>query len=455
METITNPFTRSGRIPRSPTDGGRKHPKAREHAGSAANEESVTPCSATEVVGEDPIANGLAKLEAPIAALREYVKDRHNVHHEIKRLISVATLAFCGLARELKTKKRTGEKEGPVSALSRKDMSTQTVNTTFLQAARETSKRARDHNEKKTPPAKRKVQQPLKTLELGESPRGAIANGPSPNKRPRLALLQNAAETPWTKVATRAKKSKKPKEKVVRPKPDAIVIAKTGKLSYADIIRQMKQEVNLAGFGENVARVRRTAKGEVLLQLKHGTSQTTQQLKDEFDKIFASHTETRTLTQERQVEIKDLDEVTTAEEVSAAIQTYLGAEIPTNVNVKSLRRAYAGTQRAVVSLPALQASKLTRDGKLKVGWVFCRVREKISPTRCYKGLEFGHKASHCSNTDRSGLCMKCGKQGHKAKDCRADPKCFLCAAKNRKDTTHQAGSWKCPSFTEAIKGMRV
>ena len=121
-------------------------------------------------------------------------------------------------------------------------------------------------------------------------------------KRPRLASNNEAVEEDgpvaalWSTVAAKTRRTKQPPAKQVRA--DAIVVAKAGELSYSDIIKKMKEESSLAGFGENVARVRRTVKGEVLIQLKRSTSHTAQHLKEEFDKVFAGHTTTRTLTHE-------------------------------------------------------------------------------------------------------------------------------------------------------------
>jgi len=87
--------------------------------------------------------------------------------------------------------------------------------------------------------------------------------------------------------------------------------------------------------------------------------------------------EVRTITQQSLIELKDLDELTTKEDVCEALKRSLeGAQnIETGV-VKSLRNAYSGTQTAVVCLPSGLAQKALDMGKIRIGWVISRVREK-------------------------------------------------------------------------------
>ncbi|KAH8329571.1 hypothetical protein KR067_004577, partial [Drosophila pandora] len=59
-----------------------------------------------------------------------------------------------------------------------------------------------------------------------------------------------------------------------KPKPDALVITAKGEASYADILRRVKQDKKLQELGDAVTRIRRTQKGELLLQLKKAGEET-------------------------------------------------------------------------------------------------------------------------------------------------------------------------------------
>ena len=66
-----------------------------------------------------------------------------------------------------------------------------------------------------------------------------------------------------------------------------------------------------------------------------------------------------------------------------------------------------------LSLPTRIANEIIKNNKIKIGWVNCRIREKVSPIKCYKCLEYGHIIKTCKSLiDRSKNCLKCGQHGH-------------------------------------------
>lgn len=120
--------------------------------------------------------------------------------------------------------------------------------------------------------------------------------------------------------------------------------------------------------------------------------------------------------------------------------------------MRSLRATPQGTQVALISLPARIAKKIINDGRLRVGWVRCRIYEHLAPIRCFKCLNYGHIARHCkSDVDRTGICLKCGVDGHKAKQCVAKPKCVLCKTDSPTGNEHPTGSRSCPAYKEALR----
>ncbi|CAB0027842.1 unnamed protein product [Trichogramma brassicae] len=101
------------------------------------------------------------------------------------------------------------------------------------------------------------------------------------------------------------------------------------------------------------------------------------------------------------IEIKDLDEVTTKEEICGALRTPPGwCHRAGSGSGRSLRKAFAGTQTAVVTLPDQLAAKAIKLGRIRVGWVNCRIREKNEVRRCYRCWEPGHMAARCRGPDR-------------------------------------------------------
>ncbi|XP_062557268.1 uncharacterized protein LOC134222140 [Armigeres subalbatus] len=123
---------------------------------------------------------------------------------------------------------------------------------------------------------------------------------------------------------------------------------------------------------------------------------------------------------------KQLDEVTTSEEIASAIKDQ-GGVVVANASIR-LRRGPQGTQIATVKLPAIDANKVIKVGKLKVGWSVCPVRFCLPPVvdKCFHCLEAGHKSLVYKGPDRSNLCRRCGEEGYKAHTCEKAPSCTLC-----------------------------
>lgn len=91
------------------------------------------------------------------------------------------------------------------------------------------------------------------------------------------------------------------------------------------------------------------------------------------------------------MEICDLDELTTGEDVLEAVAR-VAADSP--VRLVSLRRDYANAQTAVMVLQTSLARRLCEAGR--IGLVSARVRQTVLLYRCYRYLAFRHLARECA-----------------------------------------------------------
>lgn len=81
----------------------------------------------------------------------------------------------------------------------------------------------------------------------------------------------------------------------------------------------------------------------------------------------------RSLSQETMVECKDLDEITTKEDICQALIEQFAIESLEDWAIKSIRKAYGGTQTAIISLSIATVHKLIEPGRVTIEWTVCKL----------------------------------------------------------------------------------
>ncbi|XP_070142111.1 uncharacterized protein [Drosophila kikkawai] len=212
-----------------------------------------------------------------------------------------------------------------------------------------------------------------------------------------------SAVTSWSTVV----KKKKPSR---RTRPDAVVVEAAGK-TYNEVLAMVtrRDDNQLSDLGSAVNRVRRTAKGNLLLEVAKGSKGSAESMRDSISRVLGDAAEVRALTEDSKVcvfVLRDLDAITSESEIrNAFTKQYQLSEGA--VKVRSLRLGYGDSKTAVISLPCSMAREVRKRGEIRIGWTQCRVREREGPPRCFRCLELGHIASRCrSLVDRSGCCIR-------------------------------------------------
>lgn len=132
------------------------------------------------------------------------------------------------------------------------------------------------------------------------------------------------------------------------------------------------------------------------------------------------------------------------EEIKTEINKY-SENATDEVTIRSLRPMSDGNQAATVTIGKETAKKIVAQGRIEVGWNMCRVRERVNILRCFKCLNFGHRATECAGEDKSDSCLKCGKTGHRAKECKNEAFCTTCGLSG-----HRADQTRCPHFRSLV-----
>ena len=193
-------------------------------------------------------------------------------------------------------------------------------------------------------------------------PPEAAAGGKKEEKK-KKNKKKKEREVPAPSAQEPKEKKKVPRRSPAARSGDAIrVSAKDGE-SYAEILKAMKAKVDPQSSVAEVLSIRRTRKEEILLVLKKGGHAAA--FETALDQAVGQRAEVKSLVSKKSVEIWDLDETITREEVVAALCIALGK--PDLGDQCRLYKRFGGIQTAVVCLTEADARSLLGLGKLRVG----------------------------------------------------------------------------------------
>jgi hypothetical protein len=151
-------------------------------------------------------------------------------------------------------------------------------------------------------------------------------------------------------------------------------------------------------------------------------------------------------TQMTSLRLNGVEDSITDEEVKTCVAEAGGCS-PREIHLGKWLALQGKLRNIVVQCPSRAAIRIVEAGsRVKIGWSFVRaVLLKNSILTCYRCLMRGHTQQRCpSDKDYSRCCKNCGKEGHKAADCRAPAHCPVCKGKRRRDFQHRMGSEACP-----------
>ncbi|KAH8289883.1 hypothetical protein KR054_009685, partial [Drosophila jambulina] len=121
------------------------------------------------------------------------------------------------------------------------------------------------------------------------------------------------------------------------------------------------QDDRMKKIAEMVSSTRRTAKGDLLLELT-GADYDARKLMEDIGSVLGDKISIRAATPQSLFVVRDLDELASGEELGEALAEK--SELPIDsVTVRSFKPGRFKTQTATVSVPTSQATLLTKLGK--------------------------------------------------------------------------------------------
>lgn len=227
------------------------------------------------------------------------------------------------------------------------------------------------------------------------------------------------------------------------------LVIKTGDRSFSEVVKELKKNVQPDALGVIVRSVKSTRGGDIHLQY----IETKIGAKEAFSKSITNVDciqEINHLQKWKGVVITEIEEGAEKDDVSDILIKELGLS-PSDLRLNDFRPSRFGTKMVTAYLPVKAATDLIGIGRIRIGWTFCRVKEKIDPDFCSRCQRFGHTAKACKeSTPAKKMCMRCGSVDHVGSSCNEPEFCFTCQEKG-----HRANSMRCNQYRKMVDEKRL
>ena len=251
--------------------------------------------------------------------------------------------------------------------------------------------------------------QATKKASLGGKAPQIVAHLPGEEQTQKEKPQKKHEEMKWKQVTGKKKGEKEkrrnpPKQWKNKTLPKALLTSANDNASDADILKKVKEGLGEDELEDTIDKVRRTNNDKLLIVLDRKSGDKLEPLQRKVASVLGNEAEVSGRSQEVELSIRDLEEITTEDEVKAALQKAAGSDIVVSRNsIRTLRPAYKGTQITLVRLPEDVARKVMGErGRIRIGLVNCPVKEVDRPRKCFKCWNSDHIAINCpSEIDRS------------------------------------------------------
>ncbi|KAI5710163.1 hypothetical protein M8J75_006230 [Diaphorina citri] len=235
-----------------------------------------------------------------------------------------------------------------------------------------------------------------------------------------------------------------------RSKPKVIHVKVTDKNKPIDaIVTEMKQKIDVDKIGVKVKSIKTNEQNGSFKIITKGENdnEAMVELANQIQSSLEGVTAKSESAFENSVIIRNIDTVTSVQQLAAAVASKLGrgaSEFEAKINLKPTQRRDA--QVAMIRLNNDDLSKLGKSFRL--GWTDCVVEKMIIPKRCLNCRGYGHIAKNCKEEkfDTAGRCRRCNESGHDSRTCTKEPQCRDCNTSG-----HISGTMACERYRNLVR----
>jgi len=233
-------------------------------------------------------------------------------------------------------------------------------------------------------------------------------------KRRRRKRKQEANGVPPAVPAATSTKPPETKGKRQRrpPKTQAVVLEKPSKVSYADMVKEVKETVRQEALTFEIT-PRRTKAGNLVLETKEKSN--ADALASALKRRFGESRKVRRPSPSVALIIIGIEDSIDESELLSIIEGH-DPDLKVSNEIK-IREAPNGVRTAIIRVPVSPGLKLVHLKKLKVGWSKCRIKELAPKQGCARCSASDHATRECVAED-TRRCFRCKEVGHLMASCK-------------------------------------
>lgn len=245
------------------------------------------------------------------------------------------------------------------------------------------------------------------------------------------------------------KPNRKERQPTVR-RNETIIVSGNDNKSFADMLKDVKANIDPKTLGVEIKRVGATAAGDLRLIFQERAKGGCKNLVSGIKERAATVKKVQLFENIKGIVLMDIEEDIEAEEVKMELHKQLGVKVD-DIKMNEFRLSKRGSKMVTVFLPTEFAEKAIQKRKIKIGWTMCTAKERIDPKLCETCQCYGHPKADCKEKRQQlRRCLKCGIFGHASRDCEGKESCFSCNIEG-----HRANSMTCPIYRDLVHKMKL